>query len=247
MNPTEPKTRTQLADQAEALTVYLEALLVDKPASLPAVAVSVSAPVRPVIELPATALRVVTEAPPPRTIRVETPPAPTVAAVPPPASPEVTTAPDWAVAPFPCLLLKVRGLLLALPLVKLRHILPWTEPTPIPGYQNWLLGMLQPHHADRHNLKVIDTALLVMPELVDRREVAAAPPQHIVTIGNGEWGLTCESVSEVITIDPARIRWRTARTRRPWLAGTAVEHLCAVLDAERLAQMLSSSTSGLQA
>jgi purine-binding chemotaxis protein CheW len=206
----------------------------------------VAAPVRPVIELPATALRVVTETPPPVTVRVETPApvvAPAVAAV----SPDVAALPDWAAGPFPCLLLKVRGLLLALPLVKLRQILPWTEPTPIPGYQNWLLGMLQHEHGDLRNLKVIDTALLVMPELVDKGEVATVPPQHIVTIGSGEWGLTCESVSEVITVDPVKIRWRTAQTRRPWLAGTAVEHLCAVLDAEQLARMLSSSTSGLQA
>jgi purine-binding chemotaxis protein CheW len=106
--------------------------------------------------------------------------------------------------------------------------------------------MLQHRHSDSRNLKVIDTALLVMPELVDKGGAAPIAPQHIVTIGNGEWGLTCESVSEVITIDPAKIRWRTARTRRPWLAGTAVEHLCAVLDAEQLAAMLSSSTPGLR-
>lgn len=244
MNPTEPKTQTQLADQAEALSVYLEALLVDKPASLPAIAVPVSAPVRPVIELPATALRVVTEAPP-VTVKVETP-APVVVTAPVTAPAAVPTVPDWASGPFPCLLLKVRGLLLALPLVKLRHILPWTQPTPIPGYQDWLLGMLRHEHGDLRNLKVIDTALLVMPELVDKGGTAPAAPQHIVTIGDGEWGLTCESVSEVITIDPSKIRWRTARTRRPWLAGTAVEHLCAVLDAEQLARMLASSTPGLQ-
>jgi len=236
MTPSEPKTETRLADQAEALSVYLEALLVERPASLP-VAVP-PAPPRPIIELPATALRVVTDMP--ATAPVETPVAPVEAAS---AKAESSTSnvPDWAAAPFPCLLLKVRGLSLALPLVKLHRILPWTEPTPIPGYQNWLLGMLQQDQSDLANLRVVDTALLVMPELVER-VVAAIPPRHIVTIGRGEWGLTCESVSQVITLDPSKIRWRSARTRRPWLAGTAVEHLCAVLDAEQLAGILAAGT-----
>ena len=242
MTPSEPKTETRLADQAEALGVYLEALLVERPASLP-VAVT-PAPPRPIIELPATALRVVTEAPPPVTVRVDTPPAPTPA--PTLAAAAATTAaaaPDWAAAaPFPCLLLKVRGLSLALPLVKLHRILPWTEPTPIPGYQGWLLGMLQQDQGELANLRVVDTALLVMPELVEKGGAAPVAPQHIVIIGNGAWGLTCESVSEVIILDPSKIRWRSARTRRPWLAGTAVEHLCAVLDAEQLAEMLAAGT-----
>jgi purine-binding chemotaxis protein CheW len=64
-------------------------------------------------------------------------------------------------------------------------------------------------------------------------------------VGEGEWGLTCEDVSSVITIDPARVRWRTSRTQRPWLAGTVIEHLCALLDAERLSEILSAGAPGL--
>ncbi|HWR88584.1 MAG TPA: chemotaxis protein CheW, partial [Acidiferrobacterales bacterium] len=152
--------------------------------------------------------------------------------------------PDWASAPFPCLLLKVQGLLLALPVVKLNRILPWDEPTLIPGYAPWLLGVL--HQAGlAHNLKVVDTAALVMPERVS--QVASSGPgyQHIVMVGDGEWGLTCEDVSSIINIDPAKVRWRTNRTKRPWLAGTVIEHLCALLDAERLAEMLSAGAPDL--
>ncbi|HJW80763.1 MAG TPA: chemotaxis protein CheW, partial [Acidiferrobacterales bacterium] len=147
--------------------------------------------------------------------------------------------PDWASEPFPCLLLKVQGLLLALPLVKLNHILPWDEPTLIPGYAPWMLGVL--HLAGQaRNLKVVDTAALVMPERVSQVSPSGPGYQHIVMVGDGEWGLTCEDVSSVITIDPAKVRWRTNRTKRPWLAGTVIEHLCALLDAERLAEMLSA-------
>jgi len=152
--------------------------------------------------------------------------------------------PDWANEPFPCLLLKVQGLLLALPLVKLNRILPWEDPTLIPGYAPWMLGALQ-QPGQARNLKVVDTAALVMPERV-RQSASSVPAfQHIVIVGNGEWALTCEDVSSIITIDPAKVRWRTNRTKRPWLAGTVIEHLCALLDAERLVEMLSAGAPDL--
>jgi len=253
MNSPKPETRTLLAEQTEALTLYLDALFADKPVSLP---VPVSAPSFPVaitrvIDLPVT--------------RVETVvvPAPVVEAVATPAPPVRTPAvatglhaaattqtpeprPDWASEPFPCLLLKVHGLLLALPLVKLNRILPWSEPTLIPGYAPWLLGVLRQANQDR-NLKVVDTAALVMPERLGQVVLTGPSHQHIVMIGDGEWGLTCEDVSSVISIDPAKVRWRTNRTKRPWLAGTVVEHLCALLDAERLADLLSTGAADLTA
>lgn len=238
-----PERVVQLAEQTEALSLYLEALFAIKPASLP-VPVSRPAPVAPrVIDLPAT--RVAPDAPP---VAASVAPAPAATqasvAVPAASASKIDSPiPDWASAPFPCLLLKVQGLSLALPLVKLHRILPWSEPTPIPGYAAWLLGLLPLEGQDRA-LRVVDTAGLVMPE----RPIAPAdriPPKHIVMVGEGEWGLTCEDVSNVITITPQQVRWRSERTKRPWLAGTVVEHLCALLDAEKLADLLNQNTLDL--
>jgi len=251
MSTPRPET-VQLVEQSEALTRYLEDLFAEKPAFLP---VPVTAPtgekaVPRVIDLPAAS--VVVELP---TVEVVAPPS-TVAATTVAVNTEsvaqavVNTAPaairpppDWARAPFPCLLLKVQGLSLALPLVKLNRILPWSEPTLIPGYVGWLLGMLRDDSLGRA-IKVVDTAGFIMPER-PLPAGGAVPPRHIVLIGEGRWGLTCEDVSSVITLDPAKIRWRTSRTKRPWLAGTVVEHLCALLDAERLDEMLSTAAPGL--
>ena len=243
MSAPDRQTQTRLVEQAEALQFYLEALLDEKPMSLPVPA----APPRPVIDLPVTARQVVVVSPVPVVVETTAPVATPTVIPAPIATPSATVAdnaiPVWARAPFPCLLLKVHGLSLALPLVNLHRILPWTEPTSIPGYQPWLLGMLQAETVGR-NLKVVDTALLIMPERVEA-DATRAEPEHIVMIDAGEWGLTCESVSSVITLDPAKIRWRTSRTKRPWLAGTVTEHLCALLDAEQLAAMLSAGTPGL--
>ena len=269
MSSPKPETQVLLAEQTEALTLYLDALFADKPMSMP---VPVSAPPLPavtarVIDLPATRVEaVVVKAPvvevvaPP--VTVPTSPAPAVdepmegrgrprrelaveTKIPTSAATQTPEPrPDWASEPFPCLLLKVQGLLLALPLVKLNRILPWEDPTLIPGYAPWLLGVLQ-QAGQARNLKVVDTAALVMPERLS--QIAPADPeyQHIVMVGDGEWGLTCEDVSSIIHIDPAKVRWRTNRSKRPWLAGTVIEHLCALLDAERLAEMLSAGASDL--
>jgi purine-binding chemotaxis protein CheW len=257
MNAPKPETQVLLAEQTEALTLYLDALFADKPVYLPVPVVATAPPLVPsrVIELSATRVEAV--------VAPVIVPAAVVTVVAPPVIIPVTPAPavetrtqtavettrdeprpDWANEPFPCLLLKVHGLSLALPLVKLNRILPWAEPTLIPGYAAWLLGVLRLEGLNR-NLKVVDTAALVMPERIDQAPLPEASYQHIVMIGEGEWGLTCEDVSSVITIDPAKVRWRTSRSKRPWLAGTVVEHLCALLDAERLAEMLSAGAPDL--
>ena len=255
--------------QAEALTLYLEALFAEKPASLP-VPVMPAMPVAPrVIDVvvtrveapvvaPATAppkvetvapVQTAMEAPPKVEVQV---PAPRVET--PVATPKVVVAtatateagelprPEWAQEPFPCLLLRMQGLTLALPLVKLNRILPWVEPTPIPCYASWLLGVIQVEGMQRQ-VKVVDTAAFVTPE---RKPAEPRTPQHIVMIGEGEWALTCEDVSSIITIDPGKVRWRTSRTKRPWLAGTVIEHLCALMDAEEFATLLASGAGNLQ-
>lgn len=257
MSTQKPPIETALAGQTEALSLYLEALFADQPASLPVPVFrpAIDVPVaRAVIDLPATLVEPAVSAPvaadalaPVGAVDVVTP-VPAHAIRSPSMTVAVESRPDWATEPFPCLLLKVHGLSLALPLVKLNRILTWAEPTLIPGYASWLLGVLRPPGLER-NLKVVDTAVFVMPERLPAgsatNPVDGHESRHIVMIGNGEWGLTCEDVSSIISIDPDRVRWRTSRSKRPWLAGTVTEHLCALLDTERLAEILSAGAPGL--
>ncbi len=255
----QPLPPPALLEHDLALSCYLEALLSDKPMHLPVpVAPAPNVVVAQVLARAVEPLEVVA----PVEVRTEAPavatPAPTVAAVAAETAATDTGIPSWGSAPFQSLLLRVQGLGLALPLVKLNRILPWTEPTHLPGYVPWLLGIVR--YLDR-SVRVVDTAALIMP---DRMPGAAAREQrpkitagrspqaaesatasgpvnrHIVLIGDGRWGLVCDDVSSIITLDPAKVRWRSSRTKRPWLAGTAVDHLCALLDAERLAELLDA-------
>jgi purine-binding chemotaxis protein CheW len=151
--------------------------------------------------------------------------------------------PEWARDKFQCLLFHVGTLKLAVPLVKLTRIQPWGEHiTATPGRPDWFLGLLA---QDDGKTGVIDTARLVFSR--DRRSQAVqdyeSEPGHILLVEGGRWGLTCDSLGEVVELRPDEVRWRTQSTARRWLAGTVLEQMCALLDVEILAQMVVEDES----
>ncbi len=148
--------------------------------------------------------------------------------------------PAWGEETFQALLFKVSGLTLAVPLVELSGVQEWhpERVTPLPGHVPWYLGLIQ--YRER-NVPVVDTAQLVMPE--DRQ--GKLPPwqerlRHVVFIGDGSWGLACDELAEVVTLQPDAVRWRTSRTKRRWLAGTVIDHMCALLDPPVFADVLAT-------
>ena len=89
------------------------------------------------------------------------------------------------------------------------------------------------------NLKVIDTARWVMPERY--RDECREGLQYVISIEGCEWGLAVHQVSRSIRLDPREVKWRSQRTQRPWLAGTVIEHMCALLDVSALAELITAS------
>ncbi|MGE8361560.1 CheW domain-containing protein [Pseudomonas sp.] len=148
--------------------------------------------------------------------------------------------PEWAEEPFECLLFDVAGLTLAVPLVCLGSIYPLAgqDLTPLFGQPDWFLGIL-PSQAG--NLKVLDTARWVMPDRY--REDFRQGLQYVISVEGYEWGLAVHQVSRSIRLDPSEIKWRTQRTQRPWLAGTVIEHMCALLDVASLAELIASGAA----
>ncbi|TNF35675.1 MAG: hypothetical protein EP315_05430 [Gammaproteobacteria bacterium] len=151
--------------------------------------------------------------------------------------------PDWAGHSFQCLLFKVSGLTLAVPLVKLNGVIPWNDKIVwTPNKTDWYLGLVQNHGK---NVKIIDTALMVLPE--NRRNRAAAEPgerfSHILLVDDANWGLACDSIGEVIWLTQDKVKWRSNKQQRPWLAGTAIEQMCALMDTEVFADMLNEKTA----
>ncbi|RAU40718.1 MULTISPECIES: CheW domain-containing protein [unclassified Pseudomonas] len=153
---------------------------------------------------------------------------------PPPNSDE---RPAWAAEPFECLLFDVAGLTLAVPLVCLGSIYPLAgqELTPLFGQPDWFLGIL-PSQAG--NLKVLDTARWIMPDRY--RDDFRQGLQYVISVQGYEWGLAVHQVSRSLRLEPDEIKWRTQRGQRPWLAGTVIEHMCALLDVSELAELIAS-------
>ncbi|MFG0380626.1 CheW domain-containing protein [Pseudomonas sp. zbq_18] len=157
-----------------------------------------------------------------------------------PAVADLDGRPSWADEPFECLLFDVAGLTLAVPLVCLGSIYPLdgAELTPLFGQPDWFLGILP---CQAGNLKVLDTARWVMPERY--RDDFREGLQYVISVEGFEWGLAVHQVSRSIRLDPSEIKWRSQRSQRPWLAGTVIEHMCALLDVSALAGMIASGAT----
>ncbi|MFL1503292.1 CheW domain-containing protein [Pseudomonas sp. O64] len=247
--PVQLKTRPQLA-----LESYLDALLQDATEEeLPEpILVLEPAVVEPESTLDEFQLAVLEEqARDAHVVPVVVPVAPVVVApvvvepvvevhLPPSITPPPVTGdgrPSWAAEPFECLLFDVAGLTLAVPLVCLGSIysLEGQELTPLFGQPEWFLGIL-PSQAG--NLKVLDTARWVMPDRY--RDDFRQGLQYVISVQGYEWGLAVHQVSRSLRLDPNEIKWRSHRGQRPWLAGTVIEHMCALLDVAELAELIAS-------
>lgn len=153
--------------------------------------------------------------------------------------------PGWAQSRFDCLLFKVDGLALAVPMILLGTIYKMdSELTPLFGQPDWFLGLLRVH--DGRNIRVVDTARLVMPERY--RSEAIESLTYAIGIHDCDWAMGCHEVVGSITLTPDDVKWRSERTRRPWLAGTVVDHMCALIDLDAfettlLAQRAKASKS----
>lgn len=142
--------------------------------------------------------------------------------------------PLWAQGRFECLLFTVAGLKLAVPLVSLGSIHRIEEEfTPLVGRAEWFLGL---YRAGERNIQAVDTAKWVMPK--HYREDILQGYHFLIRLGDGNWGMACDSVEQAIQLEPEQVKWRTERSKRAWLSGTVIDHMCALLDADMLAYLL---------
>lgn len=150
--------------------------------------------------------------------------------------------PVWAQERFECLLFKVKGLTLAVPLVELGGIIKIEkQPTPLFGQPSWFIGMLRNNNM---NVSMVDTAQWVLPPaLVEKNQ---DPYKLIIRIHNSTWGLACNEVDRSISLKPEQVRWRTTLGKRPWLAGTVIEHMCALIDVAAFDRLLKEGHGDLE-
>ncbi|MEH6499181.1 MAG: chemotaxis protein CheW [Pseudoalteromonas distincta] len=160
-----------------------------------------------------------------------------------PVSTPVQEQPQWRDQPFEALLFDVGGLTLAVPLILLGTIHPLeSEITPLFGQPDWFLGIMP---TTAGNLKVLDTARWVMPE----RYTPALQEnlRFVISVQGYEWGLAVHDVSKSVKLQPGQVKWRSQEGKRPWLAGTVIEHMCALVDVASLASLIGAGEKTHQA
>ncbi|MEH6625215.1 MAG: chemotaxis protein CheW [Motiliproteus sp.] len=152
--------------------------------------------------------------------------------------------PAWAQEKFECLLFSVSGLTLAVPLKELGGVLTMdADLNPLFGQPDWFLGLLPSKTAG--TVKTIDTARWVMPEKYT--ELSRDGLKYVILMEGTGWGMACHEVAEAISLEPHQVKWRSERSRRPWLAGTVVEHMCAIMDVSALVELLSADSLKIKA
>lgn len=137
------------------------------------------------------------------------------------------------------LLFEVAGLTLALPLQAVKAVLPDAQVSqPAPDPDGGLIGTVT---LGETSSRVVDTARLVLPARRAAQPAAGATPptRCLIVLGDGHWSLACERTLEVVELERAGIKWRTAEGKRPWLAGMVAGRQCALLDVEGLCRLLT--------
>lgn len=210
--------RATTLEHEQALKVYIDALLLEPPPEPSAPEPQVSEPAG----LPA-----------PENAPLQSP----LAAAEPEQSAEPQPVEDDA--PFDCLLFKVAGALtLAVPLARLTGIVQWQDNlTAIPGYVDWLMGLTS-HRGQQ--VKVVDIARVVIPAGHKSRQALTGERQfkHLLLIDGGSTGLACDELGRVVKLTRDKVRWRGDTAIRPWLAGTLVDEMSALLDVDKLSALL---------
>ena len=146
--------------------------------------------------------------------------------------------------PFQALMFKVAGLSLAVRLVELNGVLEWDESalTEMPGHSPFFLGVMQ--YLGK-SIPIVDTARLVFPadKLISlNADKPYERVKRIVLIDDGKWGLASDEIAEVVDLSADSVKWRENRSKRKWMAGTVIEHMCALVDAAGFSEMLEDGS-----
>lgn len=138
---------------------------------------------------------------------------------------------------FQTLVFEVGKLPLAVPLIKLGGIVNVSEQdiTPLVGTPDWFMGLV-PH--EKGNLMVVDTQQFLMPE---QKADEQQNFQYLIILDDSLWALACHSVGDAKNLTPEDIRWSSGSSRRPWFAGMVVEYMSALIEVDRLINMLTEN------
>ena len=148
-------------------------------------------------------------------------------------------APSWAQQEFDVLLFDVCGLKLAVSMESLGRIIKVDHETnQLIGRPSWFMGA---YNENEQHLYVVDTAKFIMPE--KGYDLSEQGFEYIIQLQRSQWTLACKEVYSTVRISPDKVKWRSTQGKRRWLAGTVIEHMCALIHVDALVELLESENT----
>lgn len=146
----------------------------------------------------------------------------------------VTENPAAVEAEFPmqCLMFRVGGHLMSIPLVQLSSVVNWSDAiTRLPQSPEWLLGMVKVRDT---NLRVVDSM-----QLLHIGSTATHAPQQLLVLDDGGWAITCDNLEQVVNLEREDVQWRH-REQPGMILGTIRDSLSTLLSPTGIARELET-------
>ena len=147
--------------------------------------------------------------------------------------------PEWAKPRCQVLTFSLGSMQMAAPLDKLNGIIPFPERlTVLPGQAHWFLGLARNRN---QNVQVIDLAGVLQPHHRMRtgEENTATGTRYILVFDENRWGVLCNSISTVLTLEPQQVQWQRSH-HVDFILGTVIDQMQSVLCVDSLIDRLNS-------
>lgn len=151
--------------------------------------------------------------------------------------PDITAPPEQAAEPdalsselitdtdkHKLLLCEIGGMNLAIAFTAVNNIVHWPAQglSPATGQENWQLGTL----TEESHVVVIDIGQLLQTTAADASNNAA----YILLVDERRYGIACDRLNGIISVDDNEISWHQDRKQNPWFSGVIAASLHNIID-----------------
>lgn len=134
--------------------------------------------------------------------------------------------------PLQCLMFRVGGHLLSVPLVQLSSVVGWSDAvTRLPHSPDWLLGLIKLRET---NLRIVDCGRLLSIDVDSTQK-----PGHLLVLDDSGWAITCDQLEQVVNLEADDIQWKPGSHRRMVL-GTIRDSLSTLISPPGIAAELDA-------
>lgn len=138
--------------------------------------------------------------------------------------------------PLQCLMFKIGENLMSIPLIEMNGVVEWPgKLTRLPHEPDWMLGILKYR---RNNVRVVDSA-----EILQIKRNCDQQSAHILLLGDENWGMTCDQIDKVVTLDYDDVQWNQKKSSSMTL-GTIRSSLSSLLNSRGIIDRLQSGHLG---